>query len=209
MVKKIILNLISILSVLLIVFSLFVLLSVIMTKPGETPNVFGYSLMRVMTGSMEPEIPVNSMILVKQVPITELKEQDIISFYSRDPSLNGAVNTHRIMRIEEYNGEKVFYTKGDANNIEDHYETFQKDVIGKVVFTSYRLGQFIRLISNPLIFVPLIIIPLLIIILRNLYTGIKSAKELIREEEEAAVREAIREIKERKKETEDEDGRNS
>ena len=129
----------------------------------------------------------------------------MISFYSRDPSLMGEVNTHRIVGIEEVGGRYIFSTKGDANNVEDQYVTYGEDVIGKVVFSSYRLGQGVRLISNPLLFVPLIIIPLVIMLGHSLWESITLAAKLAREEEEAAVREALEAIR-KKREAEKSDG---
>ena len=207
MIKKFFLKIVNIVSVILIIFSVFVLLTVVTTKKGDVPRVFGYSLFRVMTGSMEPTMPIDSLILVKQTEPAELREQDVISFFSRDPALMGEVNTHRIIKIEQYHDQYVFYTKGDANNIEDRYETFDKDIVGKVVFSSLFMGKAVRLISNPLIFIPLIIIPLMIIVGRNLVKSIRLAKQIAKEEEEAAVREAVEAIKQKKKEEEVQHGR--
>lgn len=200
MAKKIGLRILNVVSVLCIVISVIVLLTVIFTKEGQAPKIMGYSLFRVMTGSMEPEIPVNSLILVKEVAPDELKEGDVISFYSRDPALSGHVNTHRIISIEKTDGEYHFQTKGDANNVADNYETVSKDLIGKVVFSSYGWGKAVRLLSNPLIFVPLIIIPLVIMLGHSLWESVTLAKQIAKQEEEQAVREAVEAIKQRKKE---------
>ena len=198
-IKNVLLKLMNVVSVLIIIASVMALLTVVMAKPGQPPNFFGYSLFRVMTGSMEPTIPTNSLITVKHVAGSELAVGDIITFYSRDPSLMGEPNTHRIIRIEEEQGERIFYTKGDANNVEDKYQTKEEDLIGKVVHSSKGLGTLVRLISNPLIFVPLIVLPLVIMLIRSVYDGIKAAKQLAKEEEEAAVREALAQLREKRK----------
>ena len=198
-IKNVLLKLMNVVSVLIIIASVMALLTVVMAKPGQPPNFFGYSLFRVMTGSMEPTIPTNSLITVKRVAGSELVVGDIITFYSRDPSLMGEPNTHRIIRIEEEQGERIFYTKGDANNVEDKYQTKEEDLIGKVVHSSKGLGTLVRLISNPLIFVPLIVLPLVIMLIRSVYDGIKAAKQLAKEEEEAAVREALAQLREKRK----------
>ena len=203
-VKKVLLGILDTISVLIIICSIAVLLTVVFTKKGDAPNFLGFSLFRVMTGSMEPEIPVDALIVVKQTDATLLAEGDVITFYSRDPSLHGEVNTHRILRIEnDEDGETVFVTKGDANNVEDRYPTLQEDLIGKVVYSSAGMGKLVRLISNPLIFIPLIVIPLILILGRNVLDSIRLAKKLAREEEEAAVREAIEEIRQKKKKEEE------
>lgn len=196
--RRVLVDLVSIVSVILIIFSVFVLFKVITTKQGEVPNIFGYSLFRVVTGSMEPQIPVDSLIIVKKTPAEELQVGDVISFYSRDPSLRGEVNTHRIVEIRLEDRGYVFSTKGDANNVLDRYDTLEEDLLGKVVFSSNLFGRFVRLLSNPLIFFPFIILPLALLILKNLVDSFKTASQLAREEEEAAVREALQEIKEKR-----------
>ena len=201
MIKKIILTLINILSVLIIGAAVVILCLVLFTKPGEAPSLGGYTVFRITTGSMEPTYAVDTLILVKKTDPAKIKVGDVISFFSRDPSLMGEVNTHRIVEISEEGGELFFATKGDANNVADQYITREEDVIGKVVFSSLKLGKFIRLISNPLIFLPLIIGPLVILLGHSLYESFTVAKKLVKEEEEAAVREAIEAIR-RKKEKE-------
>ena len=57
----------------------------------------------------------------------------------------------------------------------------------------------VRLLSNPLIFVPIILLPLGIILFGNLIRTIVYARTIAREEEEAAVQEAIRQIRAQKK----------
>ena len=197
-IRRVLVNLVSLVSVCLIIASILVLLKVITTKQGEAPSIFGYSLFRVVTGSMEPQIPVDSLILVKREEASNLQVGDVISFYSRDPSLLGEVNTHRIVEIHENEGSLSFTTKGDANNIVDRYDTREEDLLGKVVFSSASIGKFVRLLSNPLVFFPFIILPLAILIIKNIIDSVKTAKALVREEEEAAVREAIQAIREKK-----------
>ena len=198
-IKNILLKLMNVISVLIILASITALLTVVLAKPGEAPNFFGYSLFRVMTGSMEPTIHTNSLIVVQRTDTQQLAEGDIITFYSRDPALMGEPNTHRIVRFEQDGDKRLIYTKGDANNIDDRYPAHEEDVIGRVVFSSLKLGNFVRLISNPVIFIPLIIIPLAIMLLRSMYDGIVAAKKLAKEEEEAAVREALAELREKRK----------
>ena len=197
-IKNVLLKLMNVLSVLIIIASVMALLTVVMAKPGQAPNFFGYSLFRVMTGSMEPTISTNSLIVVKRVEAQDLAIGDVITFYSRDPSLLGEPNTHRIIRFEEDEGRQLIITKGDANNIEDRFPTQAEDLIGKVVFSSLFLGRLVKLISNPLVFIPLILIPLVLMLLRSIFDGISAAKKLVKEEEEAAVREALAALREKK-----------
>lgn len=123
MIKKVLLRIMNILSIIIILVAVGVLLIVVLTPKNDVPNISGYSLFRVMTGSMEPKIPVDSLIVVKRTAPANLQTGDVISFFSRDPSLLGEVNTHRIVEISDKDNTLVFTTKGDANNVEDRYLT--------------------------------------------------------------------------------------
>lgn len=179
----------------LILVSVFVLLSVVLTPAGQVPQVLGYSVFRVMTGSMEPEIRENSLLLVQKTPPEDIVPGDVISFFSPDPMLEGAVNTHRVVRVEKENGRIQFITKGDANVIEDTYPVDASALVGKAVFKSYWLGKTVSLLANPLVFGIIILLPLLIILLMNLYRAVRIAADIAKKEEEEAVRKALEEIK--------------
>ena len=179
----------------LILVSVFVLLSVVLTPAGQVPQVLGYSVFRVMTGSMEPEIREDSLLVVKKTPPEDIAPGDVISFFSPDPMLEGAVNTHRVVRIEKENGRIQFITKGDANVIEDTYPVDASALVGRAVFKSYGLGRVVSLLANPLVFGIIILLPLLIILLMNLYRAVRIAADIAKKEEEEAVRKALEEIK--------------
>ena len=184
MAKKVFLQIINILSVVIIALALFVLLSVVLTRRGDTPNVLGFSAFRVVSGSMRPELQDDNLIVIKRVAPDKIEVGDIISFYSPDPELRGAVNTHRVTAVAEEGGQYVFTTKGDANMIEDKYGVRGDEVLGKVVLVSALLGKLSRLAANPLVFIPLILVPLLAILLTNLVRTVRLAKEAAQEEEQ-------------------------
>lgn len=202
MIKKIFFGIINILSVLVIAAAVFVLCTVIFTKSGDAPSVLGYTALRVTTGSMTPTYDVDTLIIVKKVDPDTIKENDVISFYSQDPALDGAVNTHRVVEIKEENGKRIFVTKGDNNNVVDAYDVESEYLLGKVVASSKWIGKVSRLVANPLVFIPVILIPLVVILISNMLGTIHMAKKIAKEEEEAAVREAIRQIKEKNEKNE-------
>ncbi|MGN0491239.1 signal peptidase I [Ruminococcus sp.] len=86
---------------------------------GSTPSVFGYSIFRVSSGSMEPELMVGDIILDKTVDNPEdLKVGDVITFKSND--YGDMLVTHKIIKAPyEENGKLMLQTKGIANEIED------------------------------------------------------------------------------------------
>lgn len=58
--------------------------------PMTLPRLLGYEVYVVVSGSMEPAIPVGSALYVESVPPEEVEVGDVIAFYDR-----GAVITHR------------------------------------------------------------------------------------------------------------------
>ena len=165
MIKKFFLAILDIIAALVIVFAVAVLVVVIKTPAGSVPSIGGYTVLRVVSGSMEPDYPIDAMLFVHKVNGEEIRPGDVISFYSTDPNLAGAVNTHRVVSVEkDENGEISFTTKGDANPLADLYKTPADRLVGKVVFSSLTLGKISRLAANPLIFIPFIVLPLAVIL---------------------------------------------
>lgn len=202
MLKKVIYGVINILSVLIIAAAVIVLCVVLLTEPGKPPEILGYTVLRVTTGSMEPTYPVDTLIVVKKTDPSQIREGDIISFYSSDPALNGAVNTHRVVSVLQDGDQWRYTTKGDGNNTVDPYEVKGDALIGRVIFDSIRLGKLSRLTANPLVFIPVILLPLALILITNLVHTIRLAGKIAKEEEERAVKEAVRNIRGKKQQEE-------
>lgn len=104
----------------LIVVLVFTLVVFFMSRiNGSTPSVFGYSIFRVSSGSMEPELMVGDIILDKTVDNPEdLKVGDVITFKSSD--YGDMLVTHKIIKAPyEENGKLMLQTKGIANEVED------------------------------------------------------------------------------------------
>lgn len=106
-------------------------------------RLFGVQVYSVISGSMEPEYPVGSLIYVKEVDPSEIEVDDVITYVlpSETPS------THRVVRIDEEN--QLFYTKGDANETEDGAPVHFKNLIGTPVFKIPYLGYVAYYIQHP------------------------------------------------------------
>lgn len=195
MIRKIICGVINTLSVLVIAAAIVILCMVLFTEPGKPPNIFGFTMLRITTGSMEPTYATDTLLVVKKTDPKEIMEGDVISFYSTDPALEGAVNTHRVVSISQDGDSYIYTTKGDANNAADLYDAQSRYLIGKVIWSSLFLGKLSRLAANPLIFIPLILIPLAVILITNLVHTVRLAKTIAKEEEETAVKEAIQALR--------------
>lgn len=93
----------------------------------------GLTSFAVKSGSMEPSLPVGSMILVQQVSAQRVREGDVITFH-----LPGATTpvTHRVVERSYREGQWHFRTRGDANPADDRWpaaEGDQRRVAGALV----------------------------------------------------------------------------
>ena len=113
----------------------------------ETAGILGYNYKTVLTGSMEPAIPVGSIVITKEQSSYEI--EDIISFQEE-----GAIITHRIISIDR----ERYITKGDANNVADTEEVQQKQILGKVILTIPLLGYLVMWLMSPFGIISLFII---------------------------------------------------
>ena len=95
----------------------------------------------VVSGSMEPAIPVGSVLYVEQVEPEEVEEGDVIAFHSA-----GAVISHRVVRHRVVEGE--FVTKGDANSREDLAPVDYASLIGRVECHIPVLGSILTLMAG-------------------------------------------------------------
>jgi signal peptidase I len=76
--------------------------------------VGGYRPVVVYSGSMEPELGVGSVALVKSVPSASIGVGDVITF--ADPYQPSRLVTHRVVEtVERPEGGLAYRTKGDAN----------------------------------------------------------------------------------------------
>jgi signal peptidase len=96
---------------------------------GEIPNIGGFQLFSVESGSMEPTLPVGSLIL-SRVPKDpgSLAGGDIVTF----KTLSGFVVTHRIIEVlPNADGTAAYRTKGDNPRNSPDQELLTEDrVIG-------------------------------------------------------------------------------
>ncbi len=124
-----------------IVFYLFL-------KGNGAPNsIAGFSAFTVLSSSMESEIPKGSLVITKRIDPNELKVGDDIT-YMNSPT---TTITHRIVDvIEEYDefGDRAFKTKGIMNDSPDKLPVPAANVVGKVIFHNYELGQVVEFVSQ-------------------------------------------------------------
>lgn len=108
------------------------------------PEMIGFHMYHVISGSMEPTIKVGSLLYVREENVEEIKEEDIIAFYSSVEE--GSIITHRVVKNNIVSG--AFRTKGDVNDTEDPTPVPYENFIGKVVLTIPYIGQLLTVMTS-------------------------------------------------------------
>lgn len=183
----------------------FVIYVMICSAHGKAVNVFGKSVLKVVTGSMEPSIRVGEYIIVEKTDTDALAEGDIISFYSDQDDIMDKLVTHRIIGK---NDDGSYITKGDANPTEDRVPARQERIVGKYTRKSRFFIWVNSFMNMKKLLLILVVIPMTWIALyevRSLMKIGREAAENNREEadrkRQAAIREAIEREKRRLEET--------
>lgn len=138
-IKRILTIVITIILVTIFTYNVYNIINIKVLKKDTTP-VFGYSMLEVVSGSMEPTIHVGDMIIIDLLG-NNFQENDIVTFKDE----NGALVTHRIISL---NGNEMI-TKGDNNDSEDPVNTTDT-IIGKYVTRISGLGRILAAFKSPL-----------------------------------------------------------
>lgn len=117
---------------------------------NKLPMPFGFGVAVVLSGSMEPALSVNDVILVRESENYNIN--DIVVYDSGREMI--------VHRIEEQNGD-TFTTKGDANNVSD--EPISAEAIkGRVVFSIPYAGVAVKALRSPVGIIIIILISILL-----------------------------------------------
>lgn len=142
--------------------------------PGPAPTVVGHEFMTVLSGSMTPTFDTGDVIVDR--PVTPAQANDlhvgqIITFrtsyiYNGKPLLI----THRIVGVFKVKNratgqvQRLYVTKGDANNVEDKGTQSAQSIVGVYEFRIPKLGYFASFMRTPIGFGIFVVAPALFLI---------------------------------------------
>ena len=141
------------------------------------PMPFGCGISVVLSGSMEPTLSVNDLVIVREQD--DYKVDDIV--VDQDGSM---LVIHKIISV---NGDEVI-TKGDANDAADA-PISSADIKGKAVFHLPYVGALIRFLKTPTGFVMLIAAAIAFFEISHLQERRRAA------EEQEKIKEEIKRLK--------------
>ena len=149
----------------------FIALLIIVSAFPVAGNI---KMFTVLSGSMEPKIHTGSAVIVK--PVSDYKVGDVITF---GKIAKGSVpTTHRIVDQKVQDGNVVYMTKGDANDVSDDNEIPKEEIVGRELFSIPWLGYIINFVQKPFGLMLVIIIPSIIIIYNQIQNIGKEIKKM-------------------------------
>ena len=110
------------------------------------PKFLGIKTYLVASGSMEPTIPIGSMIFSREVNPANLAEGDVIVFLKAEE--DNVPITHRVLSNDK--DAKTIITKGDHNPDLDPMPIQYNNVIGKVIWHTPVLGVLGAPLTKPI-----------------------------------------------------------
>lgn len=102
------------------------------------PRIIGAEPFTVVSGSMEPSIPVGSIVVAQQTADGQVHFDDVVTYQLE--SGKPQTVTHRVVAVDIIDGETRYRTQGDANNALDPEPVRPEQIRGKVIYRLPYLG---------------------------------------------------------------------
>jgi signal peptidase I len=131
--------------------------------------LYGIQSFIVMSGSMEPSIPVGAVTYT--IKLTDYKVGDVIAFKQGKNTI-----THRIVGVTE----SGYKTKGDANEEADSAIVPKSSIVGAQVYMFWNLGKLIMALKTIPGFIALLVIPAAFLIILEFLSIKKEFEKEIR-----------------------------
>ena len=135
---------------------------------------FGWRVDAVISGSMEPELKIGSLVVARPIEPESIVPGDIITFYLQGTS-DTAV-THRVINVK-HNSPLNFETRGDANEQPDPFIVPARDLLGKICLHVPYLDYVTEFLKTPYGYILGLAIPTAIVIavyIRSVYVVISN-----------------------------------
>jgi signal peptidase len=110
---------------------------------GIGPHTGRYRTLTVLSGSMQPGIPVGAVVAVAPERPSQLRVGQVVTY--RIPVEDHRVVTHRVVRVVHGGDRPVFQTKGDANDAPDQWLA---EINGNTVWRVRQVVPYLGLVLN-------------------------------------------------------------
>ena len=179
--------------IIILVAALFAFTTLATKDDGSVSSLVGFTPLTVQSESMAPTFDQDDLIIIKQCDPSTLEVGDIVTFHAIIDN-QYALNTHRIISINEVNGLNSYTTKGDNNELADQHVIADGDIVGKYVGKIPYMGKVIGFLSSTWGFLVVIVLPMLLFFIYQVYHLVivgMNLKRAVAEEDRLKQAEAI------------------
>jgi signal peptidase len=142
------------------------------------PRLLGANLLVVLSQSMEPNIPMGSIVVSQPVAAAdEIGVGDVITFQAPGPDGDPALITHRVVEVLGGGIGVRFRTQGDAVEDPDMSLVSSSDLVGRVWLSLPLVGYLIAFIRTPVGYLTIVGLPAALLILSEWVEILRSIRE--------------------------------
>ena len=158
-----------------------------MTFNRNDRSVLGYKLYIVKTDSMAAtDFAAGSLIFVKEVDPSTLKEGDIITFMSQNAESFGEIITHKIRaRTTDDHGNPGFITYGTTTNTDDKTIVTYPYILGQYKSHIPGIGTFFDFLKSTVGYFVCIFVPFMVILLCEAWRFVNLFRKYKKEQTDA------------------------
>ena len=144
-------------------------------RSNRIPVFFGYSFSIVMTPSMEPDIMVGELLIVKTFDIEDVEEGDVVVFTGLSGNIAGERIVHRV--VEKGTDEDGVYliTQGVNNPVPDADKVRRSNFVGISAGHSLFLGKAVTFLFRAESILFILLLAILTVIMVKQIKGIAAA----------------------------------
>lgn len=187
--NKFIKFLLKFIKVIVWIFVLLVIFVILVQRIFDNRVSIGsYRMFTVVTGSMEPVYNVGDVVISKEVEPSTINKGDDVVYLGEKNDFKDKIVTHRVIKIENKDGEYYFTTKGVANDYSDPVISSDQ-IYGKVVYKPVVLSFLSGILNTKLGFYLLIFVPVAFLIFLEILDYIKRKEGELDEEQKEEVKE--------------------
>jgi signal peptidase len=112
-------------------------------------RLLGGNLLVVLSQSMEPTVPMGSLVVSGPVAASDVEVGDVITFHAPDPAGGSSLVTHRVIEVVGADGIGVrFRTQGDAVEDPDMTPVYPRNLVGRVWLTLPFAGYLLAFLNT-------------------------------------------------------------
>ena|GEM_PF-2147459 len=121
-------------------------LTVQVRKTEEAVVVGGYRPFIIATGSMEPTLRINGLVITRYDDFDDVEIGDVVAFMAR--GLHGKPALHRVIDIEGEGENKQFVVKGDNNPNPDGAAVTKQNYIGRAIANTNLTASYFNILYH-------------------------------------------------------------